>query len=54
MERISIDKCREILGEKAEFLSDAQIEGARDALYVLGESVLDNIFDSGNVVGAYE
>lgn len=50
MERISIDKCREIIGKEAELMSDAQIEAFRDAIYTLVESSLDNLGQLSNVV----
>lgn len=50
MERISIDKCREIIGKEAELMSDTQIEVFRDALYTVVESVLDNLDQLSNVV----
>ena len=54
MNRISIDKCREYLAEDAEHLSDTQIEVLRDALYALGDNVLDNLFNPSNVCHDHE
>ncbi|MFA5888770.1 MAG: hypothetical protein WCW47_00705 [Candidatus Paceibacterota bacterium] len=39
---ISIEKCREILGEN---MSDSQVEKTRDALYAMVESILDNYLE---------
>jgi tRNA A22 N-methylase len=39
---ISIQKCREILGDKSAHLSDEQVLSLRDSLY----SILNLIFDS--------
>lgn len=36
---ISIEKCKEILGED---MSDSEVERLRDALYTMIESILDN------------
>lgn len=47
--RISIEECRKALGQDGNSMSDKQIEDIRDALYVLGDSVLDNIFNSDSV-----
>lgn len=49
MERISISKCREIIGREAESMSDVQVEAFRDAIYTLVESSLDNLECLGNV-----
>ncbi len=49
VERISINKCREILGKEVELMSDVQIEAFRDAVYALVESSLDNLDQLSNV-----
>jgi hypothetical protein len=41
---ISIDKCREILGEEIE-LTDAELEHLRGTLYKLAEIAVDLVFD---------
>ncbi|MCB9805806.1 hypothetical protein H6775_01435 [Candidatus Nomurabacteria bacterium] len=41
---ISIEKCREILGEKADKLSDEQIKKIRGALYHFIEKEIDKWF----------
>lgn len=43
VERISIQKCREIIGDDAASMSDVQVEAFRDAVYALIESLLDNL-----------
>lgn len=42
---LSIEQCRELLGEDAKGLTDLQIEKIRGALYVLGNNVLDRLFN---------
>ena len=54
MERISIDKCREILGNEAELMSDPQIEAFREALYTVVESALDNLDPLSSVCTDHE
>lgn len=52
--RISIEQCRELLGKGEELLSDQQVERLRDALYMLGDNVLDSIFNRSNVSPNHE
>ena len=47
--RISVERCRELLGEDSKLLSDKQIEEARDALYMLGDNILDNYLSLSSV-----
>jgi hypothetical protein len=54
VERISINKCREIIGEESEPMSDVQVEAFRDAIYTLVESSLDNLDQLGNVCASHE
>lgn len=54
IKRISVERCRELLGEDCKLLSDKQIEEIRDALYVVGEIVLDNHFNSSSVCHDHE
>lgn len=54
MERISINKCREIIGEEADNISDVQLEAFRDAIYSLVESSLDNLPCLSNVCVKHE
>ena len=39
---ISVDRCKEILGED---ITDSQVERLREALYAMVESILDNYFE---------
>jgi hypothetical protein len=39
---ISIEKCREILGED---ISDSEVERLRESLYAMVDSILDNYFE---------
>ena len=39
---ISIEKCKEILGEK---MTDSEVIQLREALYAMVESILDNYFE---------
>ncbi len=43
---LSIEKCREILEDNATNMSDEQITELRDSLYVLGETALDDYFET--------
>ncbi len=47
---LSIEKCREILGDKAIDMSDEQIIELRDSLYNLGEMALDQYFEDLKMV----
>ncbi len=51
---LSIERCRELLGDDASTLSDHQIGGLRDALYALGNTVLDNLFNPSTVSTDHE
>ena len=42
---MSVERCREILGDKAAGMTDAQMEQARDQLYVLARIVIDMYHD---------
>ena len=42
---ISIERCKEILGEK---MSDSEVERLREALYAMVESIMDNYFEEFN------
>ncbi|MFZ2149758.1 MAG: hypothetical protein WAV15_01190 [Minisyncoccia bacterium] len=42
---ISIERCKEILGEK---MSDSEVERLREALYAMVESIMDNYFEGFN------
>jgi len=42
---LSVERCREILGDKAAGMTDAQMEQARDQLYVLARIVIDMYHD---------
>ncbi len=53
-QRLSIEQCKKLLGEDGKLMSDKQIEELRDALYVLGDTVLDNLFSSSNVCHDHE
>ena len=39
---ISVDRCKEILGED---ITDSKVERLREALYAMVESILDNYFE---------
>ena len=52
--RLSVEKCREVLGDDVASLSDIQIEDVRDALYMLGENILDNLFNPSSVCHDHE
>ena len=52
--RISIEKCREILGEDGTLMSDQQLECFRDALYTVVDNVLDNFLETSNVCPQHE
>lgn len=54
MERISINKCREIIGAESDTMSDVQLEAFRDAVYTLVESSLDNLACLSNVCTDHE
>jgi len=41
---LSIEKCKEILGNKA--ISDSQVEKVREVLYVLVENIVDDYISS--------
>jgi len=42
---LSVERCREILGDKAASMTDAQIEEARDQLYALARIVIEMYTD---------
>lgn len=42
---ISIERCKEILGEK---MSDSEVERLREALYTMVESIMDDYFEAFN------
>ena len=42
---ISIERCKEILGEK---MPDSEVEQLRESLYAMVESILDNYFEEFN------
>jgi hypothetical protein len=42
---LSIERCKEILGEK---MPDSEVERLREALYAMVESILDNYFEGFN------
>jgi hypothetical protein len=44
---ISIEKCREHLGDVATQMSDEQVIEFRDTLYVICEQLLDKYIDEG-------
>ncbi len=54
IQRLSIERCRELLGEDGKTLSDQQIEELRDDLYILVDSTLDNLFNPSNVCRDHE
>jgi hypothetical protein len=39
---VSIEKCKEILGEE---IADPEVERLRDSLYAMVDSILDNYFE---------
>lgn len=43
---ISVEKCREELGEISQHMSDEEIIKIRDNLYALGEMALDQYFEN--------
>lgn len=43
---LSIEKCREELGDISKHMSDEEIIKIRDSLYALRELVLDDYFES--------
>lgn len=45
---ITIEKCREELGEIAIGMTDEQIKGIRDSLYAIAELALDNYMENFN------
>ncbi|MEQ1499809.1 MAG: hypothetical protein ABL917_00360 [Parcubacteria group bacterium] len=54
IERLSIEKCKELLGEDGENMSDKQVEEFRDALYTLVDNVLDKYLEVSNVCHEHE
>ena len=42
---ISIERCKEILGEK---MPDSEVEQLRESLYAMVESIMDNYFEEFN------
>ena len=40
---IGIDRCKEVLGEAK--MPDSEVEGLRESLYAMAESILDNYFE---------
>jgi hypothetical protein len=52
--RLSIEKCRELLGRDAQLMSDPQVEAVRDAIYTVVDSVLDIYFDVSSVCPDHE
>lgn len=42
---ISIERCKEILGEK---MPNSEVERLREALYAMVESIMDNYFEEFN------
>ena len=54
IERLSVEKCREILGEDGKLMSDKQIEDFRDAVYTVVDNVLDNYLELSSVCPDHE